>query len=395
MRILFHHRIRSKDGQYVHLSELVHAFRKNGHEVLLVGPEVIETESFGAGAGYVDLLRKWLPRWLTELLEFCYSFAAYPRLARAIRSFRPDFIYERYNLLFPVGVIAAARHGIPIASEINAPLFEERRDQAGVSLQRLARWSQKCVWQRADLLLPVTQVLADIVVEQGGASDRVLVMPNGVDTERFDRVDAEKAKSDIGMQGRLVLGFVGFVREWHGVDRVVRLLATDRMPGNTHLLIVGDGPARAGLEELARSLGVDERVSFTGVIGRDEVMRWLGTFDVALQPAVTSYASPLKIIEYMAMGKAIVAPGQPNIRELLTHGANGWLFAADDPAGMPEALCLLANDSNLRQRLGHEAFAAIAKRDLTWDGNARRIVDRMRQIQSEQLNGAGAGAQRA
>ncbi len=378
MKILFHHRIRSKDGQYVHLSELVHAFRENGHEVLLVGPEVIDTEPFGSDGGYVDTLRKALPNWINELLELAYSLVAYPRLRKAIRSFRPDFIYERYNLFSPVGVWLARRYCIPSALEINGPLYEERRDQNGIALHSVAQWSQRYAWRTADLLLPVSAVLAGIVVDQGGPRERILVVANAVDTTRFEATDPGDAKNALGLEGRLVLGFVGFVRSWHGVDRVIRLLATERLPPQAHLLIVGDGPARAELEELAAALGVSERITFTGVVGRDEVMRWLAAFDIALQPAVTPYASPLKVIEYLAMGKAIVAPDQPNIRELLTHGQNGWLFPVDDPDGCAEALCLLANDPDERERIGAAARATVSARSLSWQENARRIVDAIR-----------------
>ncbi len=219
MRILFHHRIRSKDGQYVHLSELVQAFRNCGHEVLLVGPRVIEEEGLGNGSGSIGWLRRWLPGWVPELLECLYALVAWPRLHRAIRRFRPDLIYERYNLFFPTGVWAARAAGVPLASEINAPLFEERSKEQAISLAELARRSQRYVWQRADLLLPVSQALAEIVESAGGPSDRIRVLHNGVDTTRFQPSDTEAAKRAIGLGGRLVLGFVGFVREWHASMR--------------------------------------------------------------------------------------------------------------------------------------------------------------------------------
>src|SRR4029453_8280636 len=101
MRILYHHRIRSKDGQFVHLEEMIHALRSLGHELEIVGPRHVENERFGADAGYVASLKKWLPGAAYEALELCYSVADYRRLAAAVRRFRPDVIYERYNLYFP------------------------------------------------------------------------------------------------------------------------------------------------------------------------------------------------------------------------------------------------------------------------------------------------------
>src|SRR5207249_6998709 len=84
MRILYHHRIRSKDGQFVHMEGLITALKERGHEVIIVGPAAVEREEFGAEAGLVDVLKRWLPRFAYELMEFAYAFFAYVRLWRAV-----------------------------------------------------------------------------------------------------------------------------------------------------------------------------------------------------------------------------------------------------------------------------------------------------------------------
>ena len=154
MRILYHHRIRSKDGQFVHVEELIGAFRSLGHEVRVVGPEHVENEQFGADAGWVATLKERLPGAAYELLEFGYSMHDYRKIRRAIREFKPDLVYERYNLFFPSGVRAARSAGVPVFLEVNAPLYEERSRFGGLSLHRLAKWSEQYVWQNADAVLP-------------------------------------------------------------------------------------------------------------------------------------------------------------------------------------------------------------------------------------------------
>ena len=138
-----------------------------------------------------------------------------------------------------------------------------------------------------------------------------MVTPNGVDPEAFCAQDNAAAKRARGLQDRLVLGFVGYVREWHGLDRVVDLLASREAMKNAHLLVVGDGPARAPLEVQAARLGIADRVQFTGTMSRDRLPGLIAAFDIALQPLVTAYASPLKLFEYMAEGRTIVAPATP------------------------------------------------------------------------------------
>jgi len=375
VRILYHHRTRSKDGQYVHIEEMIHALRAQGHEVIIVAPPSSETEEFGADAGAVALLKRWLPKWFYELMELSYSLVAYRRLAGAIRAHKPDCIYERYNLFLPAGVWAARRFKLPLLLEVNAPILEERSRYDGLSLTRLARWSQAYAWLHADVVLPVTQVLGDIVASYGVDPKRIVVIPNGINGERFDSApDVEAAKRALGLDGRLVLGFTGFVRDWHGLDKVLTLIAGDPPESRRHLLVVGDGPARAGLERQARELGIDNRVTFTGIVGRDDVARHVAAFDIALQPAVVAYASPLKLFEYLALGKAIVGPAQPNIEEILRRDHNAVLFDPADPDGLANAVSRLCSDHALRTRVAANARHTIADLELTWGQNARKVI---------------------
>ena len=113
----------------------------------------METEEFGADAGWVATLKARLPGAAYELLEFGYAAHDYRKVRRAIADFGPDLVYERYNLFFPSGVRAAKQAGVPIFLEVNAPLFEERSRFGGLSLKRLARWSEEYVWRNADAVL--------------------------------------------------------------------------------------------------------------------------------------------------------------------------------------------------------------------------------------------------
>jgi glycosyltransferase involved in cell wall biosynthesis len=165
------------------------------------------------------------------------------------------------------------------------------------------------------------------------------------------------------------------VRSWHGLDLVIRGMATPTEGPRVTLRVVGDGPARAELEQLATTLGVADRIRFTGVVEHALVPDLVQEFDIALQPRVVAYASPLKIFDYMAAGRAIVAPDQPNIREILEHERTALLVDPADPDGVWRAVLRLARDPGLRGRLGAAARMELETREFTWLGNARRIVD--------------------
>jgi glycosyltransferase involved in cell wall biosynthesis len=374
MKILYHHRIRSKDGQFVHLEEMIHALRSMGHQVEVAGPRHVEEERFGADAGYVAALKKWLPGSAYEALELGYAAADYRRLASAIGRFQPDVIYERYNLYFPSGVWAQRQFRVPMLLEVNAPLFEERQRFGGIALPGLARWSEHYAWRGANLVLPVTEVLARRVEAAGVPRERIHVIPNGINEQAFAGLpEREEAKRRLGLAGRFVLGFVGFMRDWHGLDRVLRFMK-EQPRDDLHALFVGDGPDRARLERIAAELGLASRLTITGVVQRDAVPAAVAAFDVALQPAVVEYASPLKLFEYLYVGLPILAPDSPNIREVLSDGDNGLLFDATDESSFGAALTRLLQDEALRGRLATRAGETVRLRDLTWAGNARRVT---------------------
>lgn len=377
MRVLYHHRTASRDGQAVHIEELIGSLRALGHEVHVVGPQSAgDAASMGAEVGWVQRLRSTLPKALYELLELAYSALAYLRLARAARAFKPDFIYERYNLYLLAGLMLRRRSGVPLLLEVNAPLADERARFGGLGLPWLARWAEGVVWRGADFVLPVTRVLGEQVQARGVQAERIVVIPNGINEAHFASAPTpEAAKAALGWPDALILGFTGFVRDWHGVDRVLQWMASGAAPAQARLLVVGDGPARADLEQLARQLVLGERVRFTGVIARERVPEHVAAFDIALQPAVVAYASPLKLFEYLALAKAIVAPRQPNIEEILTDGQNALLFDAQAAGALEQALTRLCRDSGLRERVAKGAGATIERLGLTWHANARRVVD--------------------
>jgi glycosyltransferase involved in cell wall biosynthesis len=380
MKILYHHRTASKDGQAVHIEEMIEAMRENGHEVRVVAPSIggdaQNQGAMGGEVGWVSRLKAALPKAMYELMELAYTLVAYRQLVAVAKDFKPDFIYERYNLFLLSGTLLKRKLGIPLILEVNAPLVDERlKHSGGLGLVGLARWAEGTAWRSADFVLPVTHVLAQQVQAYGVPAQSIAVIPNGINEAHFVAAPAPlEAKARLGLQGKLVLGFTGFVRDWHGVDRVVRWLASPQAPANSYLLVVGDGPVRAELETLAASLGLSQRVAFTGVIDRHRVPEHVAAFDVALQPAVTAYASPLKLMEYLVLGKAVIAPREPNLLEVLTDGDNALMFDDKNAGSFEAALTRLCADGALRERLAEGARNSIHQQNLTWLGNAQKVV---------------------
>jgi len=375
VKILYHHRIASKDGQYVHVEELTNALKKLGHEIIMVGPKVVEQKEFGSDGGFVAKLKKNLPSALYEILEFCYSFIAFAKLAAATIRHKPDGFYERYNLFMPAGIWIKKIFKLPMLLEVNAPLFDERTKYNGIKLKKLAKWSENYTWRNADYVLPVTRVLAEIIKKHANVpEERIRVIPNGIDPEKFKNVPTtEDAKKRLGLDGKFILGFTGFVREWHRLDLVVDVLADTRLEENMHFLIVGAGPVIEFLEQRAIKLGVHQKMTVTGIINRDSIADYIAAFDIALQPDVVDYASPLKLFEYLALGKPVIAPQKDNIREIIEHKVNGMLILFEN-VNLIQAITRIKNDTLFSASISQEAKHTITVKKLTWENNAAKVI---------------------
>ncbi len=372
MDIIYLHRIASKDGQYVHVEELTNAILEQGHDIRFIAPQFTDDSEFGSDGGFVSKLKEKLPQFIYEVLELSYSLLIALKLVIAILQKRPDFIYERYNLYQPAGVIIAKIFRLPLILEVNAPLFDERQKYSGIAIPWLAKAIENFTWKQATKVLPVTQVLADIVMARGVPKARIEVVHNGINEHVYEKFDLKPKTTD---NPEIVVGFVGFLNPWHRLDLAVEAIG-ELKHLNIRLLCVGDGNDNIRETLLAQSheLGIPDRVEFTGLKARDEVFDYVKQFDIALQPAVTPYASPLKLFEYLAAGSVIVAPNSPNILEIIDDDT-AIVFENEDLQSFKEQLKYAINHFNELFALRERARKMILDKGFTWQGNARRVVD--------------------
>lgn len=369
MKILYHHRIASKDGQFVHVEELTNAFVELGHELIFVAPEFSKKAQFGDNGGISAKLKKALPKAVYEILELSYSFIVAFKLVRAILKDRPDFIYERYNLHQPAGVIVAELFKIPLLLEVNAPLVDEREKYSGLALIKLARVIENFTWRKADIVLPVSGVLSRIIENAGVKVNKIHVIHNGINENLLSREFVRKESFD---SDRIIIGFVGFINPWHRLDIAIEAIASHKEK-DVHLVCVGDGDIKPELEQQAKKLGIADKVTFTGLQTRSEVFKTIQTFDIALQPSVTAYASPLKLFEYLAASCLIIAPRSDNICEIISDD-NAVLFKLDDYADFSSKLTHVIENFEVYNSKRKLAYEAINTQRFTWQANAVRVA---------------------
>lgn len=395
-------------GAAVHVRELVAAFGRAGHEVVLATPQLNKSpweepaslegsllhvppgpETVGAVLSlktYGDSLgvENSLPGELRRILHN-QEFGA--KLKRKFENHRPDFVYERASLYATAGASLARELERPLILELNSPLALEQTTYRATGLGDLAARAEVWTLQRADAVLTVSALLRDYAVSLGVEPGRVHVVPNGVDTERFkpDAPDPEvRRRWNLG--DGPVLGFVGGLRPWHGVDALPALLdgLSERYP-KARLVIAGDGPLRGELERDLRERGLERNAVFTGWLPHEEVAPLIRQFDVALapypRPEHDFYFSPLKLFEYMACGVPVVATSLGQIPEVVRDGETGLLCPPGEPDALVRACDRLLSDPGLRSRIGKAAAREVHDR-YTWDRNAERVVELARSLNS-------------
>lgn len=365
-------------GASVHVREVCATLARRGHTVLLCAHKV--TGAAPAGVEVVDLDPGPLPR--TDGADAARLRAAQDfttRSAPVVRAFAPDLVYERLSLMHPGSSRMAAALGAARLVEVNAPIVAEWARQRPLALVDTAFEQQRRALAGAEVVA-VSAPLRQWALDQGAV--RASVLPNGVDVQRFrpPTSDADsrargELRARLGLAGADVVGFVGSLKPWHGVDVLVaamgRLAAAHPA---AHLLVVGDGPQRAALDHQVAELGLGHRVTFTGAVPADAVPAHVAAMDLCTAPFLPApdfYFSPLKVAEAMASGRAIVASGIGPIEAMTADAA--VLVAPGDVDALAAALGRLLADPASRAALGARARRR-ATAQLSWDGVVERTL---------------------
>jgi glycosyltransferase involved in cell wall biosynthesis len=279
---------------------------------------------------------------------------------------------------------------VPLVTEYNgSEVWVARHWGRPLRYDALSARIERLNLKAAHLVSVVSQPLADEVRAIGVAPSRIIVNPNGVepDTYRPD-LDATVMRRRFGLEGRVVIGFIGTFGPWHGAEvlaeAVVALLkAQPTLRDRVRVLWIGDGGSLPRVREILSSGGALGESLFSGLVPQGEGPQYLAACDIFASPHVPNpdgspfFGSPTKLFEYMSMGRGIVASALDQIAEVLADGRTALMVPPGDRDALAHALMRLVVDDALRTRLGGEARRAVLER-YSWREHVRRTVEALK-----------------
>lgn len=376
-----------KDAAHVQQKYIADGLGARGHRITYLAPRGLEQVMFAAAtdelaaapqtwtsSAWFNLLSRLAWR-LQKLFHIPYL-NVFSNLRRenaylqALRGF--DVVIER-NSLYNVGAARAAKKlRLPYVIFFDADQIAEL-DFMGKPLKGLLRWRAKNLLREnlslARMIVCVSEPAKKRLITNWNApADRIIVLANAVDVHRFkpDLDLRAPTRAALTLTEAPLVIFVGNFYQWHDIATLLDAFALAlKSNPSARLVLVGDGSEREAMMRRAGELGISTAVSFPGYVAHAEVARYVNAADIAAAPAPLMdqemWLSPMKLFEYMASGKAVIASATGQILNVICDGENGLLVPPGDAEALASALHRLINDAPLRAALGERARADAVK----------------------------------
>lgn len=371
-------------GAAAHVRNVVKELRKRGHSVDLITHDVApndtgEEESSSSSRDPRSSMKERAVALLPDVLQRALH-GYYHRLQNRFLLRRhnalltaSDVIYER-DTYQNFGVARyARRNNRPWVIECNGLFWgDESVFRAPWSPSRY-RKQHVNKWRQASHIIAVSGPLKQRITNEGVSDAKISVIHNGVDIAPHRRVQTQEVNDlriRFGLTNHVTIGFLGHVLPKHRIDLLLRAMKTLVPESPVKALIVGGGNV-SEYKQMAREAGLEKEIIFTGAIDPKEVPLYVSAMDVCTVPGTSELDSPVKIFDYGAARKPVVAADFSGVKEILTDEVNGVLFSKGSHQELTESLRRLVEKRALRKRLGANLFTSI-KQNHTWEQVGKR-----------------------
>lgn len=406
MRILFYDSIKNKQlgVEYSHVFEVLSELSKAGHSIFYTNGDYfaqnhIEGISFHSSANQQRALWVRIKNFLvtspwkgeiTILWSFLMDIKFFFSALKSSLLRKPDLVYRRHTL-FSSDYFLARLLRVPSIKEVNGIIADEAKlAHTGDKFSlRVMNRIEQCNLPKANRIIVVTSKLKEVLHNDYKIpEDKIVVIPNGANIDLFKPMAAIKAREKLGLnQNNNYICFVGSFRQWQGVEYLVQSapFILKEIP-NTKFLIIGDGMMKEELINLAEETGVSDKFIFTGVVPYKEVPKYINASDVCAVPKtpLKSGYSPLKLYEYMACGKPVVASNLPGF-EILEQNNAGILVEPENPEELAKAIVRLLTNEELREQMGENGRRYVVENQ-SWEIMAKKVAEVCESAVSEYKN---------
>lgn len=380
--------ISANKGDAVHVLELTRNLRRLGSRVVVVAHSSKRTsEPFFHNTGAYEGARTMLSR----LVLFCLS-ALRARVRVTFTSSQCDILYMRDYLFCMLGLGPKMLFSKKMVWEVNGIASDERAQKphpSNVFLLPIIRILESLAIAGADRIVAVSEGVMDALLERGCPRSKIVLIENGVNASMFSNniepSDIERVKKRLGVfhVTAPVLCYVGAIRPWQGLDILIDAapLISEEV-GKIKVLIVGGGEWLSDLKDTVEKRGLGAVFSFPGAVPHSRIPLMLAVSGVCVAPFVRGRAaSPIKIYEYMASGKPVVASRIPGL-EFIEEKRLGILVTPEDPAELAKAVIHLLKAPEEAKGMALRGQAYV-RQNCSWHSVAQRVMNLCEQVRSK------------
>jgi glycosyltransferase involved in cell wall biosynthesis len=376
-------------GSAIKAKEFIAALRRRGHIVHLEWRTPQPQKSLHISDNIRNGLKPHMQKYVREPRRLAGNFQYLVEEFRILKKQAPDIFFPRLTYDNFSCLLLSKWLNIPMVVEADCPPTHEWKSFFAQDAFRFGELSTKlevATLNQADAVITQSDQLREYYVSLGIPAEKIVTIPNAADLNKFQPTAKDRALVDeLELNNQIVIGWLGAGVSWTGRDIVCKTaeLLLDEYPSICFLML-GSQENMEYFRNHFHSNGYADRIILPGFVSHDDIPRYLSCMDIVLAPYPKLdffYASSMKLFEYMAAGKAIVATRIGQIAEVIQEGRNGFLYEADSFKEMYQKVKALILSSELRNKVSQNA-----RKDVEGEWNWDRAAEKMEHVFEDVLN---------
>ena len=370
-------------GSTIKAIELLNALESRGHEIKFywLNAERKNGKNTLKLYGYRKYFKKYFDKFLHEPNQIFKNGQYYFKEYKILKNEKPDLVISRLDVYLVSTLLVTRILRLPWVVEADSPeVYEYRKFYTHYKkLPLIDGIIERLNLRVADRVFVVSNLVREYFIKKRKiVPSKIAVIPNAADAKKYQPSHRDRSiVNEYKLNNFVVLGFIGSFHYWHGVENLIRIIdkIVPTEKGAKFLLVGSGGAKESEIRNFVKKKGYGDNVIFTGSVPHSKVGQYISVMDIVLAPYPQLeffYFSPMKLYEYMASGKAIVASNMGQIGEIIYDGENGLLYDPDDIESMIGGIRQLIKDTELRHKLGANARDSIIEYH-NWNSRAKKL----------------------